>query len=92
MVAVDVFDAPETCRKVWPRLLTGVALELPTGALARVAPGVPLIGPVVANPRRDLSWVSTLLDAPHEGLGMVSVHRYPYSACARRRWRPGASR
>lgn len=53
-------------------------------AIWGVAPNVPLIGPVIANPKRNLDWVSTLLDLPHEGLGMVSVHRYPYSACARR--------
>jgi hypothetical protein len=27
LVAVDVFDAPETCRKVWSRLLTGVVMD-----------------------------------------------------------------
>ena len=27
LVAVDVFDAPETCQKVWSRLLTGVVMD-----------------------------------------------------------------
>lgn len=27
LVAVDVFDAPETCEKVWGRLLTGVVMD-----------------------------------------------------------------
>src|SRR5207248_892772 len=27
LVMVDVFDAPQTCSKVWPRLLTGVVLD-----------------------------------------------------------------
>lgn len=27
VVAVDVFDSPETCRKVWPRLLSGAAMD-----------------------------------------------------------------
>lgn len=27
LVMVDLFDAPETCRKVWPRLLTGAVLD-----------------------------------------------------------------
>lgn len=27
VVMVDLFDAPETCRKVWPRLVGGVALD-----------------------------------------------------------------
>ncbi len=53
-------------------------------ALSQIAPDVPLIGPVVANPNRNLSWISTFLAGPHEGLGIVSVHRYPYSACARK--------
>jgi hypothetical protein len=51
-------------------------------ALSQVAPNVPLIGPAVANPNRNLSWVATLLAGPRNGLGIVSVHRYPYSACA----------
>ncbi|MGA2926234.1 MAG: glycosyl hydrolase family 79 C-terminal domain-containing protein [Solirubrobacteraceae bacterium] len=51
-------------------------------ALAQVAPHVPLLGPVVANPRLSLDWISTLLAAPHPGLAAISAHRYPYSACA----------
>lgn len=27
LVSIDLFDAPETCRKVWPRLVGGVALD-----------------------------------------------------------------
>jgi hypothetical protein len=27
VVAVDLFDAPETCRKVWPQFVGGIALE-----------------------------------------------------------------
>jgi hypothetical protein len=27
VVSVDLFDAPETCRKVWPRVLRGVVLD-----------------------------------------------------------------
>jgi len=27
VVSVDLFDAPATCQKVWPRLVTGVALD-----------------------------------------------------------------
>jgi hypothetical protein len=27
VVSVDLFDAPETCQKVWPRLVSGVALD-----------------------------------------------------------------
>lgn len=53
-------------------------------ALSQVAPAVPLFGPVIANPRRSLRWVSTLLAHPHPGLGVIDVHRYPYTACGRR--------
>lgn len=51
-------------------------------ALAQVAPGVPLVGPAVANPVRDVSWISSLLASEHPRLGTVSAHRYPFSACA----------
>jgi hypothetical protein len=27
LVSVDLFDAPETCRKVWPRVIRGVAMD-----------------------------------------------------------------
>lgn len=27
IVSVDLFDAPETCQKVWPRILSGMALD-----------------------------------------------------------------
>ncbi len=49
--------------------------------LSRVAPHVPLLGPALADPYGHLSWISTLLAAPHPGLGAITVHRYPYSAC-----------
>ena len=49
--------------------------------LSRVAPHVPLLGPALADPYGHLSWISTLLAAPHPGLGGITVHRYPYSAC-----------
>jgi hypothetical protein len=50
-----------------------------------VAPRVPLMAPAVANPVRDIDWISKLLANPHPGLGVVSGHRYPYSACVPRR-------
>jgi hypothetical protein len=50
--------------------------------LARVAPGVPLVAPVVAYPTVDLGWITRLLEATHPRLGMISAHMYPYSACA----------
>jgi Glycosyl hydrolase family 79 C-terminal beta domain len=51
-------------------------------ALARAAPGVPLAGPALANPDTDSHWVSSLLDSDRRVVGLVTVHRYPYSACA----------
>jgi Glycosyl hydrolase family 79 C-terminal beta domain len=54
-------------------------------ALAKVAPGVPLAGPALANPVRNAGWISSLLASPHRGLGTVTAHRYLYSACARHR-------
>ena len=57
-------------------------------ALATAAPRVPLIGPALANPRTHSRWVSVLLASHPPHLGMVSVHRYPYTACARHRRSP----
>jgi hypothetical protein len=53
------------------------------GMLARIAPRVPLAGPAVANPQRSSRWLMRLLSGPHPGLGIVSAHRYPFSACVR---------
>jgi hypothetical protein len=52
-------------------------------ALLAVVPRVPLLAPALANPVRDLSWISALLAGPRPGLRVISVHRYPYSACSR---------
>ncbi len=52
-------------------------------ALATAAPDIPLLGPALANPRRDVGWISTLLSRPHPRLGEITVHKYPYTACAR---------
>lgn len=50
--------------------------------LSRFAPGVPLMAPVVAYPTLHFEWLRTFLSAPRKGLGIVSAHMYPYSACA----------
>ncbi len=52
-------------------------------ALARVAPHVPVYGPALALPDVDRRWISTLLARPHPHLAGITVHAYPYSACAR---------
>jgi hypothetical protein len=49
-----------------------------------VAPGVPLIGPAVANPQLDLSWITRLTTQERLRLNVVSGHRYPLSPCATR--------
>jgi hypothetical protein len=51
-------------------------------ALAKSVPGVPLLGPALANPAVHANWISTLLAHRHPALAAVTVHRYPYSACA----------
>jgi hypothetical protein len=51
-------------------------------ALAAVVGGVPILGPAVANPSRDVSWVSKLLARKPRAVGMVTAHRYPLSQCA----------
>jgi hypothetical protein len=76
-------------RRSLPPTLTSAAYRTAFSAdarvLRRVAPGVPLLGPALARPRSDARWVTTLLAGRPRGLSAVSVHRYPYSACAHRR-------
>jgi Glycosyl hydrolase family 79 C-terminal beta domain len=43
----------------------------------------PLAGPVLAHPSVNVGWVSKLLASAHPGLGLVTAHSYPYSACVR---------
>ncbi len=50
-------------------------------ALARFAPGVPLMGPALANPVHSLRWIPLLASRERTWLRTVTVHRYPYSAC-----------
>ncbi len=53
--------------------------------LSAVAASIPLAGPALAEPALNLPWISSLLAVPHPGLGIVTAHRYPYSACVDRR-------
>ena len=55
-----------------------------TRALRRVAPEVKLAGPALANPVTHGRWVERLIRGAGHALGLVTIHRYPYSACARR--------
>jgi hypothetical protein len=52
-------------------------------ALAEIAPSVPLAGPELANPARDAWWLTRLISGSHRGLGIISAHRYPFSACVK---------
>ncbi len=52
--------------------------------LRRISPGVGVYGPALARPRTDSAWVRALVAARPPGLAAISVHRYPYTACARR--------
>lgn len=52
-------------------------------ALARKAPRVPLAGPETAYPLHAMQWERDLLRSDPGRLGMVTVHRYPLTACTR---------
>jgi hypothetical protein len=54
-------------------------------ALSQVAPQVKLAGPALANPIHHGRWVTTLIDGAPRALGMVTVHRYPFTGCPGRR-------
>jgi hypothetical protein len=51
--------------------------------LRAVVPNVPLQGPALADPRRSRGWISRLLAGRHPRLDAVTVHEYPFTACAR---------
>ena len=53
-------------------------------ALAQIAPLVPLVGPALARPALDASWIRALIGGARPELGTLSAHSYPFSACARR--------
>jgi hypothetical protein len=54
-------------------------------ALGEVAPQVVVAGPALANPLHHGRWVTTLIDGAHRTLGLVTIHRYPYTGCPHRR-------
>ena len=51
-------------------------------ALEGIAPGTPLLGPALSHPRVDANWITALLAHKPPRLRVISVHEYPYSACA----------
>ena len=83
--ALEGADDPVGLR-ILPRVVTpgdyARDFDAYAGVLSRVAPGIPLLGPALADPKGHLSWISSLLAHPHPGLGGITAHRYPYSACA----------
>jgi Glycosyl hydrolase family 79 C-terminal beta domain len=52
-------------------------------ALAKVAPGVPLLGPSVSSTKLDLYWLVRVSRALGSRLGELTGHRYPLSVCTR---------
>jgi hypothetical protein len=70
-----------------PARLSAQAYDLEYDGYARavgaVAPGVPLSGPVLANPNSHQDWISSLLAADRGAVASVTGHRYPLSACAK---------
>lgn len=52
-------------------------------AVTRVAHGIALLAPALAEPQKNSSWIVRLLGAPHPRLSGITAHRYPYSACAK---------
>jgi hypothetical protein len=84
-------EGNRTATGVLPSSLTAGTYATSFAANARslhaVAPKVPLQGPALADPRLSQGWISRLLAGRHPRLDAVSVHQYPYTACAR----PGAA-
>jgi len=54
-------------------------------ALEQVAPHTILAGPALANPVAHKRWLTALFAGGGHSLGLVTIHRYPYSACVRAR-------
>jgi len=52
-------------------------------SLRQVAANVPLAGPALARPHTHAAWVPALIAGARRSLGLVTIHRYPLSGCAR---------
>ena len=65
-----------------PGLYAGRFMDY-AGALRESAPGIPLAGPALANPVTNFDYLSLLATADRGTVGMLTVHRYALSACAR---------
>jgi Glycosyl hydrolase family 79 C-terminal beta domain len=84
---VQQLGRPRTATPFLPRRLSAATyladFRAYAHALVRVAPRIPLVGPALANPQTNLNWLAGLITGAHPGLGLISAHRYPYSACVR---------
>jgi hypothetical protein len=58
VVAVDLFDKPETCRKVWDRLLSGFVMDALEAPPAPSAPGPDLVAQFLGR-LKDVAWRSS---------------------------------
>jgi hypothetical protein len=78
----------EATSRLLPQAITPASYVLSYGryaaSVAGPAPHVPLLAPALAEPHRDRAWVATLLASTPPHLGTVSVHEYPFTACASR--------
>ncbi len=76
-------------RSVLPAALTAqsyaASLRQYAALLSAVAPGVPLLGPALANPHAHADWITTLIASHPPDLHTVSAHRYVYSGCVHSR-------
>ncbi len=92
----DIYRHAAWIRETHARLVVGLPPALTAddyvadfrsyaAALQAVAPGVPLLGPALANPHLHARWVTTLVASRPPGLSTVTVHGYVYSGCVHRR-------
>jgi hypothetical protein len=54
-------------------------------ALDAVDPRATVAGPALANPLQHPRWLTTLIDGARRDLGIVTIHRYPFTGCPGRR-------
>ena len=89
VIAGRRFDGRSAAGPVLPDALTAPDyvrdFSVYARALAQVAPHVMLAGPALANPVHHQRWITTLIDGARRSLGLVTIHRYPYTGCAGRR-------
>ena len=92
LVAGRRFDARGPAAPSLPHALTAADyvrdFHAYSRALGEVAPHVTLAGPALANPIHHMPWVGALLDGARRSLGLVTIHRYPYTGCLGRRGTP----